>query len=305
MAFRYVLTELRQGLRRNFSMHLAVVITLLVSMTLAGVGYLMLKEADRTRDHLSHELQITIYLCSGDASTSSSQCTARVTPAQKQRIEATLHGDEYVASVTYHSSKDNFEEMKKLLPPENFSGPQPPVTLDKVGESYDVLMSDAHKAEDIDASVKGLPGVDHVQDQQAIVNRIVAIIDAIKLLALLFAVVLLLGALLLVANTVRLAAFARRREISIMRLVGASSVYIMLPFLLEVFVTAVIGGAVAVGGLWAFEKFVVLDQLEPTLKFTTWVDWHDWAVASVGVVVLSSVLTLIPALLMTRRYVKV
>ena len=306
MAVRYVLTELRQGLRRNFSMHLAVIITLLVSMTLAGVGYLLVKQADDTRESLKGELQITVFLCVKDTRVSNGACSGLVTAQQKATIYNTLTQVDapYVSRVDYRTAAQNYDDFKRLHP-ELTSGPAPIQTLANTPETYDVTMRDAHKVQIITDSVKNLPGVVTVRDQRDLVERIVKIIDAMMYVAVIFASVLVLAALVLVANTVRLAAFARRREIAIMRLVGASSLYIMLPFLLEVLVTALIGGALAVGALAAYERFVVQLRLAPNIRFTWWTTWHDWAWGSIWVMVVSTALAVIPALLMTRRYVKV
>ena len=86
---------------------------------------------------------------------------------------------------------------------------------------------------------------------------------------------LVVAAVLQVGNTIRLAAFARRREIGIMRLVGASSLYIQLPFLMESLVAAFIGVALAGGALVAFMYFVIYERLRPTSNIVAWIDWAD------------------------------
>ena len=116
---------------------------------------------------------------------------------------------------------------------------------------------------------------------------------------------LLVAAILQVANTIRLAAFARRREIGIMRLVGASSLYISLPFLIETLVAALVGIGLAAGTLMAFMHFVIYGRLRPSSNIVEWVDWTDGYTAVAGIAVLGVLLTLIPTLVMTRKYLKV
>ncbi len=121
---------------------------------------------------------------------------------------------------------------------------------------------------------------------------------------------LVLAALLLVANTIRLAALARRKEIGIMRLVGASTLYIALPFLLEALVTAVFGVALAALALAAFVQFGITDGLADLIDFLPWIGWDDYVDALFGflppgIVILGPVLTLVPTLLLTRKYIKV
>ena len=124
------------------------------------------------------------------------------------------------------------------------------------------------------------------------------------------AVFLLIAALLEVANTIRLAALARRKEIEIMRLVGASTPYITLPFLLEALVTAFGGVGLAAGALAAVEQWGVRKGLAEKVHFLPWIDWSDWFHAIVGglppgILWLGPALTLIPTLLLTRKYIKV
>ena len=119
------------------------------------------------------------------------------------------------------------------------------------------------------------------------------------------AIFLVVAALLLVGNTIRLAAFARRREIGIMRLVGASTLYIALPFLLEALVTAAAGVALAAGTLGAFMYFGVHERIANSISFMPWIGVEDYTTALVVIAILGPVLTLVPTLLLTRKYLKV
>jgi cell division transport system permease protein len=116
---------------------------------------------------------------------------------------------------------------------------------------------------------------------------------------------LVVAAILQVGNTIRLAAFARRREIGIMRLVGASSLYIQLPFLLESLVAAVLGVALAGGAVFGFLYLVVYRLLRPNSSIVAWVDYSDGVVALVAMTLVGLLLTLVPTLLLTRRYLRV
>jgi cell division transport system permease protein len=149
-----------------------------------------------------------------------------------------------------------------------------------------------------------------IQDQREQLEPVFGVIDALKYGSWIGAGLLLLASLLLVANTIRLAAMARRREIAIMRLVGASTLYIALPFLLESLVTAIIGVGLTAGALAAFMKFAIMDGLENVIEFVPWIGWDDYFEALFGTVppgilILGPALTLIPTLLLTRKYIKV
>jgi cell division transport system permease protein len=303
MQLRYVFSELGQGLRRNLSMHIAVVLTLFVSLTLVGMGVLLNQQAQRAADQWGNQLQITVYLCrQGDNVPS---CANEVTDAQKQAIAKVIDDDPNVSSYYLESKAEAFKKVKELYGNERFTGPDAVITEDDMAESYWITLKDPHQAEVVKEAVVGLDGVSRVQDLRNVVGPILNFIDAMKYGAIGIAAFLVLAALLLVANTIRLAAFARRREIGIMRLVGASTLYIALPFLLEAVVTAVVGVALAVGALAAFMQFGIVNKLAKSLDFILWIDWGQFGLAVVVVAILGPVLTLVPTLLLTRKYLKV
>lgn len=303
MQLRYVFTELRQGLRRNLSMHLAVVLTLLVSLTLAGIGLLLRQEANLTEQQWGNQLQVTFYLCNG-VDDLSSKCNGSVDNTQKAAIEKQLKADSYVASYRLETQQEAFDRLKNFDTNADLTGPDAVIKPSDMWQSYWVTMKDPHKADEIVESVQGLDGVDHVSDNHKTMGPILGAIDGLQNAALIAAALLIVAALLLVSNTIRLAAFARRREIGIMRLVGASTLYIALPFLLEAFVTALAGIVLAGGALALVMWLGVIRQLS-NAHWTAWVSWGDYGVSFVIVAVLGILLTLAPTLLLTRKYLKV
>jgi len=304
MQLRYVFTELRQGLRRNLSMHLAVVLTLLVSLTLVGVGILLHQEADKTAKQWGSQLQITVFLCNGTTDATPS-CVGPVTDAQKAAIEKVLNDNPDVDSFRLESQQEAYDRIQHLnVPASSFTGPDPAIKVSDMPESYWITMKDPHQAASIKESVQGLDGVSSVQDLHNIMGSILGTIDKLRNGAIIAAILLVVAALLLVSNTIRLAAFARRREIAIMRLVGASTLYIALPFLLEAIVTAVVGVALAAGALAAAMQFGVVNGLSK-LRWDAWVGWHEYWVATGLIAILGVALTVLPTLLLTRKYLKV
>ena len=302
MQLRYVFTELGQGLRRNLSMHIAVVLTLFVSLTLAGLGVLLIQEAGKVADRWGSQLQIAVYLCSQHDGNPS--CTGEVTTAQKAAIQKVVDANSQVASSSTESKQDAFKKLTEQFPGK-YDGPNSPITAADMPESIWITLKDPNQYQDVESAVIGLDGVSRVQDVHKVLKPIYATISTLTLGALGTAAFLVLAALLLVANTIRLAAFARRREIGIMRLVGASSLYIALPFLLESLVTALLGVALAGLALAAFMKFGVHDHMRTNLNFIPWVATNEYLVALVVIAVLGPLLTLIPTLVLTRKYLKV
>jgi cell division transport system permease protein len=303
MQLRHVYSELGQSLRRNLSMHIAVILTLFVSLTLVGLGVILNQQADKAARQWGSELQITVFLCrdGGD----SPGCNGEVTDAQKTALIDEIKQNPEVASYRVESKAEAFEKVKELFGPERFEGANPAATVDDMAESVWITLKDPDEYAGITSAVIGLDGVDNIRDQRETVGPILRAMDAMQTGALVTAAFLVVAAMLLVANTIRLAAFARRKEISIMRLVGASTLYIALPFLLEAIVTALIGVALGTAALASAMYFGVQQQLQEMVGFIPWVGWEDFARAVVVIAIVGPVLTLIPTLALTRKYIKV
>ena len=174
-----------------------------------------------------------------------------------------------------------------------------------MAESVWITLKDPDEYEGISSAVVGLDGVSRIQDQREVVGPILRSMEAMQTGALGIAAFLVVAALLLVSNTIRLAAFARRKEIGIMRLVGASTLYIALPFLLEALVTALISVALAGGALAAVMWFGVEQRLNDFIGFIPWISWTEYRGHSWPWPVLGPILTLLPTLALTRKYLKV
>ncbi len=300
---RYVFSNLAQGLRRNLSMHIAVVLTLFVSLTLVGLGVLLQQQAQKAADQWGSQLQITVYLCNDNSP--GANCNGEVTGAQKAAIVEAIDASPEVAGYRLESKEEAFEKVKELLGPEKFEGPHPAATAEAMPESIWIELKDPKRFEGVTSAVSGLDGVDKIGDMRDKLKPIMGSLDLLKWVSLGTALFLVVAALLLVANTIRLAALARRREIGIMRLVGASSTYITLPFLLEALVEAVIAVALAGGALGALMYFGIYERTRDSFKFIPWISTPEYLDALLVIGVLGPALTLVPTLILTRFYIKV
>lgn len=303
MQLRYVFSELGQGLRRNLSMHLAVVLTLFVSLTLVGTGVLLREQSIKSTEQWGSELQITAFLCKDRDDNPA--CTGEVTDAQKDALAEVIEDNPEVASFRFETKAEAFEKVKELLGPERFEGANPAATVDDMPESVWITLEDPDEYQGITSAIVGLDGVSSIRDQRDVVGPLLKSMEFLQRGSFWTALVLIVAALLLVGNTIRLAAFARRREIGIMRLVGASTLYIALPFLMEALVTAAVAAVLAGGALTAAMYFGVEERLRESLGFIPWIDWSNFASALVVVAVLAPILTLLPTLVLTRKYLKV
>ncbi|MDQ3422062.1 MAG: permease-like cell division protein FtsX [Actinomycetota bacterium] len=304
MRLSYVLSDLATGIRRNVSMVLSLVLTIAVSLTLVALGLLVRAQVDKIEESLGSRIEVVVQLCN-DNSTSPACVGGEVTSAQKAAIANTLDDSQYVESYRLEDQQQAYDKAQRIYVSDNpderrlYASMRP----SDFKESYWVTMNDPQDYEQVSGLAQGLPGVDGVLDLRDILNPLYDALAKIQLGALGAAVLLLLAAVFQVANTIRLAAFARRREIGIMRLVGASSLYIQLPFLLESLLAAVVGIAIAAAGVSVL--IVVAEQLQSSILYFEWVDWTEGLVTLGWVSLLGVALALVPTLLMTQKYLRV
>lgn len=301
MQLTYMFSELTTGLRRNVSMTVAVVVTMFVSLTLVGMGVLLNAQAQKAEDYWGNRLQISVLMCT-DNSPGANCLDGRATPAEKAAVEKTISTSPQVEDYRFESSRQVYDKWRARQNSDQLLDVIRPADM---SETYWVTLKDPRQYQDLEGSLGQMPGVGGISDLRDVLQPIYFWISGFKWGAIGIAAVLLVAAILQVGNTIRLTAFARRREIGIMRLVGASSWYIQLPFLLEALVAALLGVLLAAGAIALFLYVVVYRLLRPNSSLVAWVDWTDGAVAIGAIAVVGLALTLIPTLLLTRKYLDV
>ena len=224
MALKYVVSEAGIGLRRNVSMSIALIVTIFVSLTLVGMGLLLNAQASKTEARWGSELQITVFLCNQNSD--GGNCDkANVTPEQKAAVEQALQSNPEVASFEHKTKEQAFEEYKKVYVTSSQSNNKiyGTVNANDMQETYWVKLKNPTEYQDVEQQLAGMKGVDAVHDLRGVLKPIYRMLSIMKWGAIVTAAFLIIAAILQVANTIRLAALARRREIAIMRLVGAST----------------------------------------------------------------------------------
>lgn len=305
MQLKYVFSETGSGLRRNVSMTIALVVTISVSLTLVGLALLLNTQAHKAEKFYGSKLQITAFLC--NQNTQSPNCKGDATDQQKQAIQEAIKKRPEVDSYYHQSKQQAFDIWKKIYLSKDVSTNQDiysSVTPNDMQESYWITLKDPKQFNGVERQLSSMPGVARVKDLGDLLSGFYDIMSALKWGTLGTAVFLLLAAILQVGNAVRLSVMARRREIGIMRLVGASNAYIAIPFLMEVLVAATLGVLLAAIAIAVFMQFAVYDELRKR-PIMEWVGWGDAGLAIVAVAVLGLVLTTLSTLVTTRRYLKV
>ena len=302
MRAKFVLGEVGTGLRRNLTMTIAVIITVAVSLGLFGGGLLVRAQVDQMKDYWYDKVEVSIFLC-GKVSEAQSCTAGAITKAQKAQIKEDLESLKPVVEQVYFESQaeayERFQQQFKGSPlAEN-------ATVDQMPESFRVKLSDPTKYAVVASAFQGRPGVEDVRDQRQALDRLFKALGGLQAMALAIAIAMLIVTMLLIANTMRVAAVSRRRETSIMRLVGASNLYIQLPFLLEAATAAAIGAGFAVLSLVAVKKFLIDGVLAETFKFTSFVGWDTvWTIAPI-VFLTGIILASVAAFLTLRKYLRV
>jgi len=296
----FVLSEVWAGLRRSFTLTIATIITFAVSLTLFGTALLVGAQVNQMKDYWSSRVQVSVFLC-GQSSLPTSCPQGPITLAQKSQVQQTLQSLPVVKQIYYESQQEAYQHFLQRFRGTTIAQTVTPADLP---ESFRVSLNDASKFTQVADAVQHLPGVDIVKDQRDQNKRLFALLDGLRWLALGFAIAMLLATMLLVVNTMRVAAYSRRREVGIMRLVGASNGYIRLPFLLEAAFAALGGIVITVAVLVGVKTGLVDAVLAPTYKFTSFIGWGPVWQACALVAVVGLGLGVLTAGASLRRYLK-
>lgn len=252
MRFGFLFNEVLTGFRRNVTMTIAMILTTAISIGLFGGGLLVVRLADNSRDIYLDRVETQVFLTE-DVSANDPTCSGDVCKALRNRIE----GRSDVKSVrfvnqdaAYNDAMKKFPEYRELAVKDSFPA------------SFIVKLNSPDQHPEFAAAMEGQPGVRGTFNQKQAIDRLFAILDGLRNAAFAVALVQAIGTILLIANMVQVAAYTRRTEIGIMRLVGASRWYTQLPFLLEALVAALIGVVLAIVGLIAVRAWFLESALD-------------------------------------------
>jgi cell division transport system permease protein len=303
MRSQFVLSEIWIGLRRNLTMTMALIVVVAISLSLLGTGLLFVKQVDRTRTYWQGKVELSIYLCVKTSPVPACQQNGPSTAAQRAAIDKQLAAMPQVQAVYYVSQQQAYSEFRQ-----DFSN-EPALVQDTqegdIPDSFEVKLKNPEADYSIVSSaVSGAAGVETVVDEMTILDKFYKLLDGARNAVVIIALILLVAAILLVANTIRLSAFNRRRETSIMRLVGASNFYIQLPFLLEGTIAGLVGWAIAAGLLVAV-KSLMLDSLDQYFSFNVGLSVGDLIEVILISMVIAVLLCGVTSFLTLRRYLRV
>ncbi|MBX3091813.1 MAG: permease-like cell division protein FtsX [Cryobacterium sp.] len=304
MRLGLVLSEVGHGLRRNISMVISIVLVTFISLTFVGAAILLQLQINQMKGYWYDRAQVAVYLCT--QYDEGGNCNAEeATAQQKSNIEQVLKSAVLAPLIQHYDFEDHEAAFKRYQA--QFAGAEGTsfVTPDFLPETFWVNLKDPSQSDAVVERMSGVPGVEQVVDQRKYLQPIFDALNAASITAVGIAGLMLIAAVLLIATTIRLSAFSRRRELGIMRLVGASNRFIQTPFVLEGVVAALIGSALASGAIVAVVQFFVQGYLNATPSSTPFVDLGDAFIVVPILIVGGAGLAAISAAVAIRRYLKV
>lgn len=303
---RFVLGEIGQGLRRNLSMAISVVLVTFVSLTFVGSAALLQMQIGKMKDEWYDRVELSVYMCPSGRATVDTCELGEATQEQIDEIRGILESpamEPYVEEVFFETKQEAYDALA-----ERFSDADwfPRLSVDQMQVSFRVKLSDPSQIDIVRDEVSGRMGVESVLDQREILEPIFLVMNRATLGSLGLAVVMTVTAVLLITTTIRLSAMSRRRETEIMRFVGASNLFIQLPFMLEGAIAALLGAVLATATLWAGVRYGVEDWLASSVSFVrdyvttadVWLIAPFLALAGILIAAISSLVSL-------SRYTKV
>ena len=245
MRMNFVHSEVAAGLRRNLTMTFAMIMTTAISLGFFGAGLLVANQISDMKELYYDKLEVSIYLKDD------------INAKQQKSVSSQLEASPEVASYQFLTKEQAYERFKRL-----FRGNPNLVaqaTPEDLPATYLVRMKDPERYTVLAQQFDRTAGIDQVQGQSEVLDRIFSLFNGIRNGAIVLALLQALAALLLISNTIQVAAFNRRVETGIMRLVGASRWYTQLPFVLEAALAGLAGALLAVVGLFGV-KYLFVDK---------------------------------------------
>jgi cell division transport system permease protein len=270
----FVLREVVAGLSRNLSMVVSIVLVTFISLTFVGTAILLQAQIDQMKSYWFDRAQVAVYMCT-DFSTLGGCDLQAASSDQKSAIEQRLSSATLAPYIDRYYFEDRDQAYANFQDQFADSAVVDLVSPELLPETFWINLVNPEQSDLIFESISGLPGVESVIDQRSYLDEIFALLNAGSLTAVAVASLMLVAAALLIATTIRLSAFSRRRELAIMRLVGASNRFIQTPFVLEGIVAAAIGAAVASLALWGIVRIFVQGYLTDALPGTVFIGPAD------------------------------
>jgi cell division transport system permease protein len=291
MRAKYILSEVMVGLWRNVTMTVAMIITMGVSLTMLGASLVLYQQINSMKGYYYDQVEVSIFL------------KADVTDDQRNALQQALQSDPQVTQPVIHETKeqayvkfkDEFKDAPDLVAATNPSS---------LPESFRVKLKNPNQYQQVHDKYIAMEGISDIIDQRQLLSRVFGVLGSAQTLALVVAIVQGVAALLLVGNTIQVAAYSRRREVAVMKLVGASNWFIQSPFVLEAMFAGVIGAAIASLALVAGKIWLIDGSLKSLISLLTPVPWSRITLMAPILIGIGAVVSGVTGWFTLRFYIK-
>ena len=234
----YFIVDALKSIKRNITVSFAAMLTVLVTFFVLGTFTLVGLNFNKTIEDVADKIEIKVYLQDD------------IKLVNQREVEIKLAEQEGVKAVTYESKDEAFTKLKKDL--EGNSGMLEGYSLENnpLASSYIVTLEDASYAGDVSKAVEDMTGVESITNQQELIEKISNVVDFVQILGVVLFFVFIGVSIFLIMNTIKLAVYSRRREVGIMKFVGATDWFIRWPFVIEGMIIGVVGSLLATAILY-------------------------------------------------------
>ncbi|MCQ2968983.1 MAG: permease-like cell division protein FtsX [Clostridium sp.] len=234
----YFIVDALKSIKRNITVSFAAMLTVLVTFFVLGTFTLVGLNFNKTIEDVAEKIEIKVYLQDD------------IKLVNQREIEIKLSEQKGVKSVVYESKDEAFANLKKDL--EGNSGMLEGYSLENnpLASSYIVTLEDASYASDVTKAVENMTGVESISNQQELIDKISRVVDFVQILGIVLFFVFIGVSIFLIMNTIKLAVYSRRREVGIMKFVGATDWFIRWPFVIEGMIIGVVGSVLATAMLY-------------------------------------------------------
>lgn len=304
MRAQFVMHEIWVGLRRNLTMTVALIATVAISLTMIGMALLIRQQVSGMKSYWNDKIEVSVFLCVKGSPTPVCRTNGPATPQEKAQIKQDLSALPQVekGGVTYETQAQAYERFKESF--KNTPAFVKSTSESELPDSFRVKLKHPEDYKVIVGAMKTRAGIDSVVDEQQVLDQFFSILNGLQSAAWTVAAIEIVAAFLLIGNTIRIAAYNRRRETGIMRLVGSSNFFIQLPFLLEGAIAGLLGGVIA-AALLALSKVMLFDWLQEYFTFTTTMSWSTVISTIVLSIVVGILMCALASYITLLRYLRV
>lgn len=305
MRLQFILSETFQNLRRNLFMAISVILVTFISLVFVGTSAIFQIQIGKSKGDWYDQVEVAVYLCPQYETSYTCPTGEGATDDDVKKIKDIIKKElnDDVEKVVVKSKEEAFKDFKERYPGGVFKGQT--LTADDMQISLHLKLKNPEDYKAVSEVLSNKEGIQSVSDQRKLFEPIFTTLNNATIIAAILAILMLLSATLLITTTIRLSAASRRKETEIMRLVGASNLFIQLPFMLEGAIAALIGAIAACGFLSIMTEFVLNNMLSDSLRWIDFVNFSDIWITIPMLIATALIVSLISSAFTLRKYTKV